>query len=61
MVGLRTYQHPCTYRGLVGKVEVKRPLGKPGRRWFTNIKMGLYEMGWQNVGWIVIGSSGRLL
>jgi hypothetical protein len=45
---------------LVGKAEVKRPLGKPGRRWVTSIKMGLQETGWQNLGWINIESSGRL-
>jgi hypothetical protein len=38
------------YRSLVGKVEVMRLLGKPGRRWVTIIIMRLYEMGWQDVG-----------
>jgi hypothetical protein len=27
------------YRILVGKLEGKRPLGKPRRRWVNNIKM----------------------
>jgi hypothetical protein len=29
------------YRALVGKPEVKRPLGSPRRRWEDNIKMDL--------------------
>jgi hypothetical protein len=29
------------YRILVGKPEVKRPLGRPRRRWVDNIKMDL--------------------
>ena len=28
------------YRGLLGKPEGKRPLGRPRRRWEDNIKMG---------------------
>ena len=31
---------------LVGKPEVKRPLGRPKRRWEDNIKMYLQEVGW---------------
>jgi hypothetical protein len=33
------------YRLLVGKLEGKRPLGKPRHRWINNIKMGLLEIG----------------
>ena len=33
------------HRVLVGKPEGKRPLGRPGRRWEDNIKMGLQEVG----------------
>jgi hypothetical protein len=33
------------YRLLVGKLEGKRPLGKPRRRWEDNIKMDLQEVG----------------
>jgi hypothetical protein len=29
------------YRILVGKAEVKRPLGRPRRRWVDNIKIDL--------------------
>ena len=31
-------------RVLVGKPEVKRPLGRPRRRWEDNIKMDLQEV-----------------
>jgi hypothetical protein len=40
------------YRILVGKPEGKRPLGRPGRRWEDNIKMGLREIGWGGMEWI---------
>jgi len=33
------------HRGLVGKPEGKRPLGRPRRRWEDNIKMDLREVG----------------
>jgi hypothetical protein len=33
------------YRVLVEKPEGKRPLGKPERRWKSNIKMDLQEVG----------------
>ena len=33
------------YRVLVVKPEVKRPLGRPRRRWENNIKMDLQEVG----------------
>ena len=36
------------YRVLVGKLQGKRPLGRPRRRWEDNIKMDLQEVGW---GW----------
>jgi hypothetical protein len=37
------------YRILVGKLEGKRPLGRPRRRWVDNIKMGLREIGWDGM------------
>jgi hypothetical protein len=40
------------YRLLVGKLEGKRPLGRPRRRWVDNIRMELGEMGWGDVDWI---------
>ena len=33
------------YRVLVGKLEGKRPLGRPRRRWEDNIKMDFQEVG----------------
>jgi hypothetical protein len=40
------------YRILVGKLEGKRPLGRPRRKWVDNIKMDLREIGWDGVNWI---------
>jgi hypothetical protein len=40
------------YRVLVGKLEGKRPLGRPRRRWEDNIKMGLEEVGGGRGDWI---------
>jgi hypothetical protein len=40
------------YRILVGKVEGKRPLGRPRRRWEDNIKMDLRKIGWGGMDWI---------
>jgi len=36
----------------VGKLEGKRPLGRPGRRWWDNIKMDLQEVGCGCMDWI---------
>jgi len=36
-----------TYRGLVGKPEIKRQLRRLKRRLKNNIKMDLQEMGWR--------------
>jgi hypothetical protein len=48
------------YKILIGKLEGKRPLGRPRRRWVDNIKMDLKRdrMGWI---WLRIGTSGGLL
>jgi hypothetical protein len=40
------------YRILMGKLEGKRPLGRPRRRWVNNIKMDLSEIGWDGMDWI---------
>jgi hypothetical protein len=40
------------YGILVGKLEGKRPLGRPRRRWVNNIKMDLREIGWDDMDWI---------
>jgi hypothetical protein len=42
------------YRVLVGKLEGKRPLGRPSRRWVDNITMDLQEVGCGYMGWIVL-------
>jgi hypothetical protein len=34
------------YRFLVGKLEGKRPVGRPRRRWEDGIKMDFREIGW---------------
>jgi hypothetical protein len=39
-------------RILLGRPEVKRPLGRPRRRWVDNIKMDLREVGWDGMNWI---------
>jgi hypothetical protein len=40
------------YRVLVGKLEGKRPLGRPRFRWEDNIKMDLQEVGCGSMNWI---------
>jgi hypothetical protein len=40
------------YRVLVGKLEGKRALGRPRRRWEDNIKMDLQEVGCGGMDWI---------
>jgi hypothetical protein len=53
-----------TYRILVGKPEGRRPLLRPGRTWFDNIKMDLREIGWDGMDWIDLAdyrTSGGLL
>jgi hypothetical protein len=37
---------------LVGKPEVKRPLGRPRRRWEKNIRIDLKDRGWEGADWI---------
>jgi hypothetical protein len=40
------------YRILVGKPEVKGPLGRSKRKWVNKIKMDLIELGWDGIDWI---------
>jgi hypothetical protein len=40
------------YRVLVGKPEVKRPLGRPMHRWEDNIRMVLQKVGCGGIDWI---------
>jgi hypothetical protein len=36
---------------LCEKMEERRPLGRPRRRWVDNIKMDLRELGWDDMNW----------
>ena len=45
-------------RVLVGKPEVKRPLGRPRRRWEGNIKMDLQEVGGGRGEWMELAQDG---
>jgi len=40
------------YRVLLGKLEGRRPLGRPRRRWVSNIRMDLQEVGYGYKDWI---------
>ena len=40
------------YRVLLGKQEVKRPMGRPRRRWVDNIRMDLQEVGCGYMDWM---------
>jgi hypothetical protein len=40
------------YSVLVGRLERKRPLGRPRRRWKDNIKLDFREIGIDGVNWI---------
>ena len=52
------------YRVLVGKPELRRPLGRPRRRWVDNIRMDLHWWGvgiWTGLGWPRIETGGGRL
>jgi hypothetical protein len=49
------------YRVLVGKPEVKRPLGKPRLRWEDGIRMDLREIGWGVASILRTGTGGGFL
>jgi hypothetical protein len=40
------------YRVLVGKLEGKRPLGRPRRRWVNNIRMDFLGCGYMDWIWL---------
>jgi hypothetical protein len=40
------------YRVLVGKPEVKRPLGRPRCRWVDNTEMDIQKVGCWDMDWI---------
>jgi len=48
----RVGERKDAYRVLVGKLERKRPLGRPRRSWDDNIKMHLQEVGCRGMDWI---------
>jgi hypothetical protein len=43
-------ENKTAYRMLMRKPEGWRPLGRPRRRWLDNIRIGLVEVGWGDVG-----------
>ena len=45
------------YRVLVGKLEGKRPLGRPRRRWEDNIKIDLQEVGGDFWDWMELAQN----
>jgi hypothetical protein len=40
------------YKIFVGIPEVKRPLGRPKRRWENYIRMDLRKVSWQDMNWM---------
>jgi hypothetical protein len=38
------------YRIFVGKIEGKRPIGRPRRKWVDNIEIDLRQIGWDGSG-----------
>ncbi|KAJ4451561.1 hypothetical protein ANN_03030 [Periplaneta americana] len=48
----RMGEYRNAYRVLVVRLEGKRPLGRPRRRWEDNIKMDLREVGYDDIDWI---------
>jgi hypothetical protein len=43
-----------TYRVLMEKLDIKRPLGRSRHRWNYSIATNLKEVGWEDVGWIYL-------
>jgi hypothetical protein len=48
----KNWEKRNAYRLSVGKLEGRRPLGRPRLRWVDNIRMDLGEVGWGDVDWI---------
>ena len=48
----RMGEERVVYRVLVGKLEGRRPLGRPRRRWVDNIRVDLQEVGCEYMDWI---------
>jgi hypothetical protein len=40
------------YKTFIGKVEEKRPRGRPRSRWEDNVTMELGEIGWKGEDWM---------
>ena len=40
------------FRVLVGRVEERRPLGRPRNRWEDDIKIDFLEVRWEGVDWV---------
>jgi hypothetical protein len=60
----RMEQMRNSYNILVGKFEGKRPLGRPRHRWEGNVRMGIREIGWEEVEWshvVQVGDQSRHL
>jgi hypothetical protein len=49
----------CVHRVMVGKLEGKRPLGRPRHRWEDNIKMDLQEVGGGCGDWMALAQDGE--
>jgi hypothetical protein len=49
------------YNILVGKLEGRRPLLRPRRRWEDNIKMGLREIGFGDADWVNLAQDRDML
>jgi hypothetical protein len=45
------------YKILMGKLEGKRPLGSPRRRWENGIRADLREMDWGSVEWMKLAQA----
>ena len=64
MYGICSAYGGGVYRVLMGKLEGKRPLGRPRHRWEDNIKMDLQEVGcgvWTGWNWLRIGTGSGYL
>ena len=48
---VRVGERRGVYRGLLGKPEGKRPLGRPRYRWEYNIKLDLQKVGFAGMDW----------
>jgi len=54
----RVGERRSVYRVLVGKLEGKKTLWRPRRRWEDNIKMDLQEVGFGSMDWIELARIG---